>query len=434
MRVPYVVGRWVRGDQHYGRRRLIHYLLNVSDSALWLVGTRRMGKTSLLRQLEYEADRPGSQLVPLFWDLQGCDTPWALSDELQYAIEDAFTRFAPFGVTATDLAAGDAVAVLRRIARRLSAHDRTLFLLIDEGEALIKIGRTEPNWLARLRKVFQDDRQRTVLTSTKLLTKLNELTVDWPTSPFLFGFSMANLWSLDEIAAEELICQTQSEMAVPVDEQLRTEILAATNRHPYLIQYLCQRLFVNNESGVGGLRPIEPTDLVPDHLLAGFFQVDFQHLSRLERRVLLAIVHASMASQDELHVTLSDLDNSRLKVFLYGLNKLGYIRQIGAYWTVGNEFLRQWLTTNYEVLATQQDSPVSSSRVEELVTRGASIEVLALQKEIRQLRADLTLLERKQHLAIGVEREQLAQKIDFLRRTLQVAQQELTALSLFQAS
>jgi hypothetical protein len=168
--------------------------------------------------------------------------------------------------------------------------------------------------------------------------------------------------------------------------------------------------------------------------LAGFFQVDFQHLSRLERRVLLAIVHASMASQDELHVTLSDLDNSRLKVFLYGLNKLGYIRQIGAYWTVGNEFLRQWLTTNYEALATQQDSPVSSSRVEELVTRGASIEVLALQKEIRQLRADLTLLERKQHLAIGVEREQLAQEIDFLRRTLQVAQQELTALSLFQTS
>ncbi len=434
MRVPYVVGRWVRGDQHYGRRRLIHYLLHVPDSALWLVGTRRMGKTSLLRQLEFEADRPESNLVPLFWDLQGCDTPWALNDELQYAIEDVFARFAPYGVTTADLEAGDAVAVLRRLARRLSQHGRTLLLLIDEGEALIEIGRTEPNWLARLRKVFQDDRQRTVLTSTKLLTQLNELTADWPTSPFLFGFSMANLWSLDEIASEHLICQAQSDTPVTVDEQLQNEILAATNRHPYLIQYLCQRLFVSTESGVGVLRPIEPNDLLPDHLLAGFFQVDFQHLSRLERRILLAIVRSSMASEDELLATLPDMALNRLEIFLYGLNKLGYIRQIGAYWTVGNEFLRHWLLANFEALVVQQDSPVSSSRVEELMTRGATIEVNALQKEIRQLQSHLVDLEQKQRLAKGVDARTLAQEIDFVRRTLQVAQRELKALSQLQSS
>jgi len=71
MRIPYVVGRWVRGKNHYGRQRLIDTLLARPDSATresatlesatlesatwgaatWLVGTRRMGKTSLLRQL-----------------------------------------------------------------------------------------------------------------------------------------------------------------------------------------------------------------------------------------------------------------------------------------------------------------------------------------------------------------------------------------------
>ena len=64
MRVPYVVGRWVRGANHYGRHRLIDYLLNIHDNAVWVVSTRRMGKTSLLRQIEYLT--AGKVTSPLF--------------------------------------------------------------------------------------------------------------------------------------------------------------------------------------------------------------------------------------------------------------------------------------------------------------------------------------------------------------------------------
>ena len=80
MRIPYIAGRWVRGRDHYGRQRLITHLLRVEDPAIWVVGTRRMGKTSLLRQLELETDRPESELVPLFWDLQGVES----FDDLSY--------------------------------------------------------------------------------------------------------------------------------------------------------------------------------------------------------------------------------------------------------------------------------------------------------------------------------------------------------------
>ncbi len=45
MRIPYVVGRWVRGHNHYGQQRVIDYLRQ-RPAATWLVGTRRMGKTS----------------------------------------------------------------------------------------------------------------------------------------------------------------------------------------------------------------------------------------------------------------------------------------------------------------------------------------------------------------------------------------------------
>lgn len=72
----------MRGRDHYGRLRLINYLLDVEDLAIWVVGTLRMGKTSLLRQLELETDQPTSELVPLFWDLQGCE----FFDDLSYEL------------------------------------------------------------------------------------------------------------------------------------------------------------------------------------------------------------------------------------------------------------------------------------------------------------------------------------------------------------
>ena len=92
MRIPYIVGRWVRGQNHYGRQRLIDYLLTVPDSATWLVGTRRMGKTSLLRQLEFVTASGDYEYMPLVWDLQGCHSPEDMSVELEYAIADVLPQ------------------------------------------------------------------------------------------------------------------------------------------------------------------------------------------------------------------------------------------------------------------------------------------------------------------------------------------------------
>ncbi len=94
---PYVVGRWVRGAEHYDRQGLIEYLLAAPDTAIWVVGTRRMGKTSLLRQIELVTAQERAHLVPLFWDLQGCTDPATLTLELLQAIEDAVARAATRG-------------------------------------------------------------------------------------------------------------------------------------------------------------------------------------------------------------------------------------------------------------------------------------------------------------------------------------------------
>ena len=77
---PYVVGQWVRGDKFYGRTALIDEILHGHRNWLWLLGTRRIGKTSLLKQVEHiAAADPELDYFPLFWDFQGSHTPEELN-------------------------------------------------------------------------------------------------------------------------------------------------------------------------------------------------------------------------------------------------------------------------------------------------------------------------------------------------------------------
>ena len=149
---------------------------------------------------------------------------------------------------------------------------------------LIRIARATGRGLDSSR-VLQDGRLRTIMTSTKLLAELNRLSQEWATSPFLFGFGLVNVTPLDEASARSLIRQRQSDTPVEALDSVVDDIYIHTNGQPYLVQYLCHRLFYTDDQGAGRLRPIEDKDLAIDHVLAGFFQIDYQYLTRIEQRV-----------------------------------------------------------------------------------------------------------------------------------------------------
>ena len=68
----------------------IDEILDGNRNCLWLLGTRRMGKTSTLKEAELRASAAGSAFVPLFWDLQGADEPaenGVTQEELQVGFE-----------------------------------------------------------------------------------------------------------------------------------------------------------------------------------------------------------------------------------------------------------------------------------------------------------------------------------------------------------
>lgn len=428
MRIPYHVGRWVRGPNHYGRERLIDYLLQTEESAIWLVSTRRMGKTSLLRQLELLTDGRDSRFVPLFWDLQGCQSVRDLSDELFFTLEDVAERFEAQGIAVADFAGKDALQILRTLARALREKDKRLLLLVDEAEVLIDVARADPAWVARLRRAFQDTRLRTIIASTLVLAQLNRLSSQWNTSPFLFGFSMTNLTKLADDASRALIRQTQAERPVAAADGVVDDILVHTNGQPYLMQYLCQRLFESDEHGGGYLRPITEQDLVTDHILAGLFQVDFQHLTRSERRLLLAVADLTVAKESELLAALSDLPPRRIRKFLYGMERLGYLRQIFGQWAVGNEFLRRWVSDNVEALQLQVDAAIDDGLHETFLEVGHHYEIRFLRDEIARVEAALTKLESALAAAGEAERERLLRQIEALRAELARLRNQLAGL------
>ncbi len=420
MRIPYIVGRWVNDRNHYGRHRLSSYLLYTPDIATWVVGARRMGKTSLLRQLEFLTNRAREELTPLFWDMQGCESSGDLSSELYLAIEDAGARFAEYGIDYTEFEGLDALIILRRLSRQLAASGKRLLLLIDEAEALISIAQKEAAWLARLRRTLQDPMSKTVMASTKLLVRLNELTADWPTSPFLFGFNLANLWSLDDEAATALIEQRQADLPVQVDLAVREEILHHTHSHPYLIQFLCQRLYEEDAHGQGYLRAPVDQDLEPDHLLAGFFLIDFQQMTRIERRILLAVERRSLATEEELLADLNDENPQRIRTFLWGMEKLGHIRQLYGQLAIGNEYLRRWLQEDRNRLERMNETLMNEESIEQMLQIGYSREPSYYRVEIERIEREYAALH---HAIMASSNGQQGEAI----KTLERLNQQLTS-------
>lgn len=435
MRVPYVVGRWVRDSNHYGRDRLFTYLLNTQDTAIWVVGTRRIGKTSFLRQLEFLAANQRSKEIPLFWDMQGCANSGDLSDELYIALETVQERFAALGIDVTEFEGQDAVVILRRLGRQLAASGHELLLLIDEAEILIEVARQEPMWLARLRKALQgSEGSKTVMASTKLLAQLNDMTLDWNTSPFLLGFNMVNLWSLDPESAAALVEQRQAEPTISVAPTVLEDILRHTNCHPYLLQFLCARLFGEDDQGRPSLHAPTDEDLEPDHLLAGFFLIDFQHLTRLERQILLMVAEHTLIFEDEILAALPDHPPTRVRSFLWGMHKLGHLRQIFGQWAVGNEFLRRWLQQEWERLKQIDTAALDEASFEDLLTVGVDQEMRAFMSEVRQLKANYDALLEQRNSAPNGSSAAVAQELERMQRHLAAAQRDLEITQKLQRS
>ncbi len=156
---------------------------------------------------------------------------------------------------------------------------------------------------------------------------------------------------------------------------------------------MCQRLFCVDGEGRPALRAIADEDLNPDHILAGFFQIDFQYLTEIERRLLLNVADMSVVQTNELMTTFSEEKPRRIEMFLYGLRKLGYLRSSHDRLSIGNEYMRRWIQEHRDELDMVEAPIIDNEAHEEILLIERRNEASYLRHEIERLQGELVRVE-----------------------------------------
>jgi len=331
-RNPFIAGSWVRGDDFFGRGDTIREALEGEHHALWVLGGRRLGKTSLLKELEHRAQRSrDTPFVALYWDLQGSGDARGLAETLLSSIEDseAFRR-------ATDLEVEDLESLpvsdmLATLVRRTVRSGWRLLLLVDEAEELLVVGRIDPGVLARLRRVLsRGEEVRTIITATRLLARIDE-EVPLPTSPFLQGFVPPTY--LTPLSPDEGRALLARGGFPREDVELAIERTAC---HPFLLQLLASRLFESRDLAA------TLDQLAADEMIANYFSVDFATLAELERALLCEVAREGRRTRPELARALGRPPED-VEGLVYGLSMLGYLVREGDALRLGNWLFERWL-------------------------------------------------------------------------------------------
>jgi hypothetical protein len=329
---PFIVGSFVRGEDFFGRQALVAEILEGERQSLWVLGARRLGKTSLLREVEHRVQRSReTPFVGLYWDLQGSGDARGLAETLLSSVEDAEVFRRATDVTVEDLESLPIAEMIATLVRRTVRSGWRLLLLVDEAEELLIVGRSDPGVLARLRRVLSRGPDvRTVITATRLLARVDE-EAPMPTSPFLQGFippSYLTPLSLDEgraLLGRGGFAKDEVELA-----------LQRTGCHPFLVQLLASRLFESRDLAA------TLDQLAADEMVANFFAVDFSTLETAECALLAQLAREGPRTRAELAAALGRSEEA-LATPLYGLTMLGYLRREGDSWSLGNWFFERWL-------------------------------------------------------------------------------------------
>ena len=326
----YVVGQWVRAEGFYGRGAQLAEVLDGPRNGFWVVGTRRRGKTSFLKQLEHVAiAHPERRLLPVFWDLQGVDDPDALAFSFEEALADAEPRLVEAGLTLDEMLDPDVFRMIGSLRRRLHADGRTLFLLCDEAEELRSLASRSEAVIGRLRRaLLAHDGLRTVLASGP---RLWDLATGSSTSPFLDGFlPPLYLGRLSPETSGALV--RQRHLGGDARPDLSDDDVDAICRwgggHPFLLQLLSKRVVEHGsvERAVAAV--------AGDRSITSLFEVDLELLDE-EQRAILSDVNLGRWNK-EPHETPA----------LGELEHLGLVMpRNGGELVIALPFLSDWLST-----------------------------------------------------------------------------------------
>jgi len=247
---PYVAGAPLRGAAgFFGRRDTIEWVIrelrNPATNALVLFGQRRIGKTSLLLQLQREL--PVDAFLPVYFDLQD-QTRRALSLVLADIADTLAERVGIAGPAPNDFDDQGHFFERNFLPQVYGAlgDSRRLVFLFDEFDVMDQVAEAElPDTAAA--KALRPFLRRLMTTDPRpafvfvVGRRAEDLSVDFMAT---FKSSLVlEVWVLQPENAEALVRQAEVNGSLRFTEGGVTRILSLTNDHPYLTQLLCQRIW-----------------------------------------------------------------------------------------------------------------------------------------------------------------------------------------------
>lgn len=336
---PYITSNWVEGNHFYGREALCTALITTNERCNYIMGIRRIGKTSLLKCLTRQM-HPNAIYCDLMQAAsQIAEQPTLDETRIIRLLRRELNRLDHEVIQSTkptwDRNETDLVNWLEEASWIWEEQQITITLLWDEAEML--------RWLPiptlmRLRALLQHTASlRLMISASKGLAAINEQWSQDDASPFLFGFKIWYLAGLADDEADNLIRQRG---AVQVSDSIADRIRALTGNHPFLLQTLCDRLYAQ-----GTLRAPTEQDMIIDYLMSDLFRIDIAHLSPSEQMIVETLARQGhipiYAIQEE-----TELSEEIIHSLLHGLRDLGYLQTCpDGNWALGNEYLAQWIRT-----------------------------------------------------------------------------------------
>ena len=340
---PYFYGKVIREDiEFYNRTILVEELTLLSTGAYYLKGNRRIGKTSLLRQVERKL-LTEPKTFPIYLNLEGASSAEDFREYFLRAVKEACRNLQITGFEEADSFL-DCFTKSIEHCRDLGLH---CFLLIDEAEMLLHFS---DELLAQFHRELIDSHSNltVVICATTLLQELYFRPLK-NGGIFLDNFHPKQIGCFTKDDAVRLICQIQNPTGtVNVSPNIIDSILKHTGTHPYLIQRVCYSLFEN-----GALKPLNASDLNLDINLRSFFEIDFRSLTPLHQQILLQFFweHPLQAKD------LKGPSKAIIQEALNELEQLGFLSKNDGAYSLGNYFLAQWLDEKRAEGFTHEDIP-----------------------------------------------------------------------------
>ena len=278
---PYTTEKPVdRPEMFFGRAEEIRMILENPAKDFMVVGSRRIGKSSLLRYLKDTVENSGSR-VPIFLDCSGIDSGQEFAVRLTYLINPRRVK----RITLPTLA--------QMVRANKSAAKKRFLLLLDETDKLVDLALKSNDWaiFEVLRELSNEQLIQAVFAGYKTLYKA------WKNleSPLFNFVSPVYLATLNVQSARHLATRPVNALKVSYRSgKLVNQIVSETGGHPSFLQFFCSELIklIDGE----GERVITATHVNSIRQLKiyrEFVLKPFQaegNLSALERLILLNLV------------------------------------------------------------------------------------------------------------------------------------------------